>query len=63
MELLRRSAHESGATVIVVSHDPRMIRFADRVVELEDGAIRRCYRLLRESHNNLLPTVPANTTN
>ena len=50
MELLRRRAQENGATVIVVTHDPRMIRFADRVIELEDGTVTRRYRLLKESH-------------
>jgi putative ABC transport system ATP-binding protein len=48
MELLQKRAHESGTTVIVVTHDARMLRFADRVIELEDGAIRKKFRQLRE---------------
>jgi putative ABC transport system ATP-binding protein len=56
MELLRRRAHENNATVIVVTHDPRMIRFADRVVELEDGAVTRRYRLLKETHAQAVET-------
>ena len=38
METLRAAAHEGRATVLVVSHDPRVVPFADRVLKLEDGA-------------------------
>ena len=58
MDLLRRRAHENDATVVVVTHDPRMIRFADRVIELEDGAVTRRYRLLRKSHTALNAGTP-----
>ena len=37
--LLKRVAHERGATVVCVSHDPRMLRHADRVITMEDGEI------------------------
>lgn len=40
VELLRRSAVEDGATVLIVSHDPRVTALADRVLHLEDGRIR-----------------------
>jgi putative ABC transport system ATP-binding protein len=39
MELLRRLAKEEGRAVIVVTHDPRLEQFADRVVHVEDGAV------------------------
>ncbi|MGB7416118.1 MAG: ABC transporter ATP-binding protein [Thermosynechococcaceae cyanobacterium] len=39
MELLRKLAKEEGCTVLMVSHDPRIIDVADRVVYLEDGMI------------------------
>ncbi|AWK89132.1 ABC transporter ATP-binding protein [Azospirillum thermophilum] len=39
-ELLRACAHEDGATVLCVSHDPRLIDLADRVVAMEDGLIQ-----------------------
>lgn len=39
-ELLRDSAHRDGATVLCVSHDPRLIDLADRVVTMEDGVIQ-----------------------
>src|SRR5207253_2194256 len=37
VELLRTAAHERGATVLVVSHDSRIVPYADRVFHLEDG--------------------------
>jgi len=40
MELLRGLASEQGRAVVVVTHDPRLERFADRVVRVEDGRIQ-----------------------
>jgi putative ABC transport system ATP-binding protein len=37
--LLRAEASERGATVLVVSHDPRVAAFADRVLRMEDGRL------------------------
>ena len=39
MELLRDLASTHGRAVVVVTHDPRLERFADRVVRVEDGRI------------------------
>jgi putative ABC transport system ATP-binding protein len=39
VEILRNAAHDRGATVLVVSHDPRIVPFADRVFHLEDGRL------------------------
>ncbi|HEX2691972.1 MAG TPA: ABC transporter ATP-binding protein [Kofleriaceae bacterium] len=39
MELLRELAN-TGRAVVVVTHDPRLERFADRVVRVEDGHIQ-----------------------
>ncbi|SIR50792.1 ABC transporter ATP-binding protein [Bosea sp. TND4EK4] len=47
--LLRDIAHRSGAIVVCVSHDPRLIARADRVIEMEDG------RLLRDSRDPCSP--------
>ena len=41
LELLRRCVDEFGQTIIMVTHDPRAAAYADRLVELEDGAIVR----------------------
>ena len=39
MQLLQRLAHASGRAVAVVSHDGRMVQFADRVMQVEDGRL------------------------
>jgi len=39
MDLLRDLAHEWGRAVVVVTHDPRVLEFADRTVRMEDGTI------------------------
>lgn len=39
IDLLHRIAREYGTTVLCVSHDPRLIRHADRVLSMEDGRI------------------------
>jgi putative ABC transport system ATP-binding protein len=38
METLRAAAHRRCCTALVVTHDPRVMAFADRVVQMEDGA-------------------------
>jgi putative ABC transport system ATP-binding protein len=38
MELLRE-LHREGATICMVTHDPRYAQFADRTVHLFDGQI------------------------
>ncbi len=45
IKLLTENARERGAMVLVVTHDPRLLPFADRVFELADG----------EMHNDGLP--------
>jgi putative ABC transport system ATP-binding protein len=47
MDLLRTRAKEDGTTVLVVTHDPRVREFADRVIEMEDGRLKRIVRRLR----------------
>ncbi len=39
MELVARLNRERGTTVIYVTHDPRMSRFAHRIIQLRDGKI------------------------
>ncbi len=38
--LLGRLAKEEGATVLMVTHDPRIVDVADRILDLEDGMIK-----------------------
>jgi putative ABC transport system ATP-binding protein len=39
MRLLANAAHERGQAVLVVTHDPRIVPFADRIIHIEDGRI------------------------
>ena len=48
MRLLRRLAKSEGATVVIVSHDDRLREVADRVLWLEDGALRSLQALARD---------------
>jgi len=45
MELLRELASSAGRAVVVVTHDPRLERFADRVVRVEDGQIQATHSI------------------
>jgi len=46
IELLQRLAHKHGRAVVMVTHDPRVLAFGDRIIHLEDG------RVLREEGNH-----------
>ena len=39
VELMRKLCHQQGATVLMVTHDPRILDVADRIVEMEDGRL------------------------
>lgn len=52
MGLLRKRAKERGTAVLVVTHDPRVRAFSDRVIEMEDGRLRRIVRRLRRSNRS-----------
>ncbi|WP_017316685.1 ABC transporter ATP-binding protein [Mastigocladopsis repens] len=40
-DLLRKLAKEQGCTVLIVTHDPRIIDVADRVAYMEDGVLKQ----------------------
>ncbi|MGL5943268.1 MAG: DevA family ABC transporter ATP-binding protein [Waterburya sp.] len=39
VELMQKLAREQGCTILIVTHDNRILDVADRIVELEDGRI------------------------
>jgi putative ABC transport system ATP-binding protein len=41
IELLQRLARVHGRAVVMVTHDPRVLSFGDRIIHLEDGRIVR----------------------
>jgi putative ABC transport system ATP-binding protein len=49
MELLRAVARKPDRCVIVVTHDPRVFKHADRMTEMEDGRVQRVHEAPRES--------------
>lgn len=53
IDILHRAARRHGTTVLCVSHDPRLVRHADRVLGMEDGAIRSDRRQLAAIKENL----------
>jgi putative ABC transport system ATP-binding protein len=53
IELLQRLAHQHGRAVVMVTHDPRVLAYGDRILHLEDG------RLVREERpGNAAASVP-----
>ena len=40
VNLMQRLAREQGCTILIVTHDSRILDVADRIVELEDGSLR-----------------------
>ena len=41
ISLLRQLAKEQGATVLMVTHDPRIVDVADRIAYIEDGLLKQ----------------------
>lgn len=46
VELMQKLAREQGCTILIVTHDNRILDVADRIVELEDG--RLCENSLKQ---------------
>jgi putative ABC transport system ATP-binding protein len=41
MEIMKRLNQETGTTFVFATHDPRVIKYAERVVTLQDGVIAK----------------------
>jgi putative ABC transport system ATP-binding protein len=52
IELLRNAAHDQGATVLCVAHDARVIPYADRVFNLEDGRLQDTEELVARARSS-----------
>jgi len=64
MEMMSELAHQRGRAVVIVTHDSRVLGFADRIVKIEDGAIAGADSSSQEpvpagmlEHNFSQPTV------
>jgi putative ABC transport system ATP-binding protein len=52
IQLLHAAAHERGAVLFIVGHDPRLVPYADRVLHLADGQLAT---ESASSHGEVLP--------
>ena len=53
MELLHEVAKAPNRSVIVVTHDTRIFRYADRMTEMEDGRVQRVHESYSDYHREL----------
>ncbi len=44
VDIMQRLAKEQGCTILIVTHDNRILDVADRIIELEDGKFINCDR-------------------
>ncbi|MCL1468952.1 DevA family ABC transporter ATP-binding protein [Argonema galeatum] len=51
VELMQSLAKEQGCTILMVTHDNRILDIADRIVQMEDGGLRPDAALTGASHN------------
>jgi putative ABC transport system ATP-binding protein len=54
IELLQKLAHGHGRAVMMVTHDPRVLGFGDRIIHLEDGRIVRQEKDVTEEQRQAL---------
>jgi putative ABC transport system ATP-binding protein len=45
MEIFQRLNRERGITLVLVTHEPDIAQYADRVVVFKDGRISKDYRI------------------
>jgi putative ABC transport system ATP-binding protein len=57
METLRQTALKADRAVVVVTHDPRVFSFADRIISLEDG------RVISDAPTESVSAAVTNTNN
>jgi len=52
MQTMHDLAHKHGRAVVVVTHDSRVLEFADRIVHMEDG------RIVEGAREMEIPRIP-----
>jgi putative ABC transport system ATP-binding protein len=60
MDILQRLNEEQGLTVVLVTHEPDIARYAKRALEFRDGRLRRDLPVRdRLIAREVLPTLPS----
>lgn len=59
VELLQKLAHEQHCTILLVTHDNRILDIADRILTLEDGCIEENHRALERIRTGLVQAMQA----
>jgi putative ABC transport system ATP-binding protein len=59
-DLLHRLAREQGCAVLLVTHDNRILDFADRVIYMEDGRLVSSTRAVIDNTRQFLRTIAQN---
>ena len=60
VELMQRLAKEQGCTVILVTHDNRILDIADRIISLEDGRLSSFAQAVISNTQQLMGTLALN---
>ncbi len=60
VELMQRLAKEQGCTVILVTHDNRILDIADRIISLEDGRLSSFTQAVISSTQQMMGTLALN---
>jgi putative ABC transport system ATP-binding protein len=57
VELMQRLAREHGVTVVLVTHDNRILDIADRIIHLEDGRLQSFSEAVLENTRHMMSTL------
>lgn len=55
MQMLRRLCTAQGKTIVVVTHDPGVARYAERILQLRDGRVVGDERVIPQEPNHVEP--------
>jgi len=57
VDLMQRLAKEHGVTVVLVTHDNRILDIADRIIHLEDGRLQSFSEAVMENTRHMMSTL------
>lgn len=57
VDLMQRLAKEQGVTVVLVTHDNRILDIADRIIHLEDGRLQSFSEAVMENTRHMMSTL------